>query len=262
MTKKIFWNSYAVLKESYSWILYIIFAFYIGYITITTTADGIRLLYFFVGVLILAGCLYYEYLKKLYRQMIQALTVNGDINASRTYRAKLQERDIVHGFKHSILLFDTLLLVDSGAYQECLDLMEANKKFFHSSIDYLFIKYHTQMFCYYYLNEYELGLTVAPKILEIKSMNKKKYSPLFSWQEVEGLIFTFKGRNQKAIDSFQQVNQSSMNTRERAHLLMLMAERYRDLGNTGKFGKYRKQAIALAPTIKIEKVKPYEKIHR
>lgn len=260
MTKKLFWNSYTIAKETYSWLLYLIFAIYIGYITVTATVASAKTFYLMVGTIILSGCLYYEYLKRLYGKMIQALTFDGDIQAGKRYKEKLTDRDVFHGFKHSIILFETLLLIDEGKYQHCLQHMETHQKFFKSSVDYLFIYYHNQLLCNYYLNRTEDGLAVAPKILQIKKMNQKRYSPLFSWNEIQGIIYSLQGRNQKALEELKKTNQSVMNTREKAHLQMLMAYCYRELGDTKSFGKHRKEAAALAPQFRFGKVKNNEKI--
>lgn len=260
MARKIFWNGYTIAKETYSWILYLIFAVYIGYITVTTTVTSARTFYLVVGLIILSGCLYYEYLKRLYGKMIQALTIDTDIQTGKLYKEKLTDRDVFHGFKHSIILFETLLLLDEGKYHQCLQQMETHQKFFKSSVDYLFVYYHNQLLCNYYLNKTEAGLEVATKILQIKKMNQKRYSPLFSWNEIQGIIYGLQGRNQKAVEELKKTNQSVMNTREKAHLQMLLAYCYRELGDTKSFGKHRKEATALAPTFRFEKVKNNEKI--
>lgn len=260
ISKLILWNSYSLLRFIFNWGLYLIFAYYIGYITINSQDTSAGALYLLVGSIILCGCLYYEYLKYHYRKMIQKLTMETNIPASRQLQEKLLEQDLFKGFKQSIIIFEALLLFDEGRYRDCLWHLEDHQRFFKSSTDYLFIYYYNQLLCYYYLNKQTEGLAVAQKLMQLKNLKKKSYSPLFSWQEIQGVIYGLQGRHQKALKEYQLVNHQAMNPREQAHLYMLMADSFREIGQLQDFGHYRKKAQRLAPTFQFRKVSDDEKI--
>lgn len=246
MIKKLLWNVFIFWKKIFNWLLYLIFASYIVHLVITAETNGARILFSLIGILILAICTYYEYLKKIYSKMINSLTIDSDTKKSVFYKDKLIKRDLCHGFKTSIILFDALLLIDMGKYADCLIHLENNKKIFKSSVDYIFIYYHTQLLCFYYLDMSDDGLLVGKKIMQIKSMNKKKYSPLFSWNEIQAIIFSLQGRNKKAIEELGRVNDTLMNSREKGHLNMITAKCYQEIGDNTNFGKYRKLSKEIA----------------
>lgn len=249
MLKKILWMGYYAAKASYMWIVYAIFASYIVYLGVTTEALGARIFFLVTGFLLLSGALFFEYLKRIYGKMIAALTIDADITLAKNYREQLEKADRFHGFKHSLVLFDSLLLLDAGKYSECLAHMEANRKFFKSTVDYLFIYYHNQLHCYYFLNQKAEALEIVKKMQEIKKLKQKKYSPLFSWDEIAGIQYSLEGRNQKALHSFEEVNTANMNNREQAYLYWMMANCYKELGVTKEVGHYRKQAREAGNTL-------------
>lgn len=249
MLKKVFWMGYYIIKASYMWLVYAIFAGYIIYLTLTTEALGARIFFLVTGLLLLTGALFFEYLKRIYRKMIAALTIDADIALAKDYRDQLKKADRFHGFKHSLLLFDSLLLLDEGKYRECLAHMETHRKFFKSTVDYLFIYYHNQLHCFYFLNQIEDALAVVKKMQEIKKLKQKKYSPLFSWEEISGIQYSLEGRNQKALKAFEEVPVANLNNREQAYLYWMMANCYKELGRTKEVGNYRQQARKAGNTL-------------
>lgn len=240
---------YYLIKASYMWLVYAIFAGYIGYLTLTTEALGARIFFLVTGLLLLTGALFFEYLKRIYRNMIAALTMEADIAKAKEYRQQLEKADRFHGFKHSLILFDSLLLLDEGKYSECLAHMAAHQKFFRSTVDYLFIYYHNQLHCYYFLDRSEEALAIVKKMQEIKKLKQKKYSPLFSWEEITGIQYSLEGRNQKALKAFEEVPVANLNNREQAYLYWMMANCYKELGQTKEVGNYRRQAREAGNTL-------------
>lgn len=211
--------------------MFFIFASYILYLGITTQNLFAKILFITVGLFVLGFSVYYEYLKSLYERMIRALTMDFDIPKAKHYRQQLITKDFMKGFKSSIILFDSLLLMDEGKYQETLDHMEENKKFFHSTVDYLFITYHNQLLCHYFLNQPTEAEIPLKRLFEIKQLKKKKYSPLFSWDEIAGVQYALANRHTKSIQAFEKVNTKQLNTREQAYLYYFMAQEYKKLSN-------------------------------
>lgn len=238
MIKENFWFGYNKIKKSYIWFVYIIFASYILYLGITSSTISTKLFFLTVGFLILSISLYYEYLKWIYQKMIFSLTMETNIPLAKKYQEKLIKQDFLHGFKQSIILFDSLLLLDEGKYEECLIHMKKNENFFRSTLDYLLIFYHNKLICYYFLNEHEKGLKQINKLLEIKSLNQKKYSPLFPWDEIEALRFFFEGRIKKSIQTFLRIESKYLNAREKTYLYYMLAQGYKKINDINKYGEY------------------------
>lgn len=238
MLKKSLWIGFNQVRKSYRWIVYIIFTIYIFYLAITTSALGAKIFFLFTGIFILSFSLYYEYLKNIQQKMIYSLTMDTNIVLAKEYREKLIIKDIFSGFKQSLILFDSLLLLDEGKYEKCLVHMEKNDSFFQSTVDYLYIFYHNKLICYYFLNNKKEGLQQIKKLSEIQALNQKKYSPLFSWQEIEAIGYFFEGRNQKSIQTFLKVEINQLNAREKTYLYFMIAQGYKNLNNINKYGEY------------------------
>lgn len=231
-----------MLKKAYNGMIIMIFTGYIMYLGTTVNNVSAKVLFIIVGIFMLSIFIYYEYLKSIYSKMINLLTMETDITLAKQFRTKLQRKDFTNGFKHSIILFDSLLLLDEGRYEDCLNHMNKEKRFFCSTIDYLFIYYHNQLMCYYFLNERENALAIIQKLMEIKKLNKKKYNPLFSWDEIDGIRYSLEGRNKKSLQSFEKVQESQLNKREKTYLYFLIANCYKSLKEIQLYGEKMKIA--------------------
>lgn len=231
-----------MLKKAYNCIIVVIFVGYIMYLGITVNSVLAKFFFSIVGVSVLSIFIYYEYLKSIYSKMINLLTMKTNITLAKQFKTKLQSKDLANGFKQSIILFDSLLLLDEGRYEDCLIHMNEDKKFFGSTIDYLFIYYHNQLMCYYFLNEREKALAIIQKLMEIKKLNKKKYNPLFSWDEIDGIRYSLEGRNKKSLRSFEKVRESQLNRREKSYLYFMIANCHKNLEEIQLYGEKMKIA--------------------
>ncbi len=238
-----------MVRKAYTWGIYLIFAGYLIYLGITTEALIAKIIFITIGSLVLGIGIYYEYLKNIYEKMILSLTMDTDISLAETYRQQLLEKDLFKGFKNSVILFDSLLLMDKGNYQACLDHMEKHQTFFRSTVDYLFIYYHHSLVCYYFLKDNDRAALQLRKLAEFKKMKQKKYSPLFSWDEIDGIRYSLADRNKKSLQSFQKVPVKQLNSREKAYLYFMIADCYKELADLSHYGEYRKKARAFGNTL-------------
>jgi hypothetical protein len=117
-------GKYILFRKIGLWLIYMVFASYIIYLTFTTPQQIAKAFFLITGILVLATVFYYDYLKSLYDKMISALTMETDIPKAQALKKQLQKKDIFKGFKHSLILFDSLLLIDEGAYEACILLQK------------------------------------------------------------------------------------------------------------------------------------------
>lgn len=240
-----------MFKKSYTWGIYLIFIGYVIYLGITTEMLIAKITFITIGSLVISISCYYEYLKTIYEKMITSLTMETDILLAKKYRQQLLEKDKFKGFKNSVILFDSLLLIDEGNYQECLNHMEKHQRFFRSTIDYLFIYYHHSLICYYFLRDNKRATNQLKKLADFKKMKQKRYSPLFSWEEIDGIRYALAGRNKKSITQFKKVAVKQLNLREQAYLYFMIADCYKELADLSHYGKYRKKAEEVGNTLSL-----------
>lgn len=246
-------GKYILFKKISLWLIYMIFASYIIYLAFTTPQLIAKAFFLITGIFVLATVFYYDYLKSLYSKMIAALTMETDIPKAHDLKRQLQKKDIFKGFKHSLILFDSLLLIDEGAYEACILHMEKHEKFFRSSLDNLFIYYHNHLHCYYLLGKNKDAKSVIKKIVAFKEIKSNQYSPLFSWEEINGIAYFLDGRNKKSIQSFNEVPINQLNAREKTYLNFMFAESYRQLRDFSKVGEYMSEMRKYSNTLSISR---------
>lgn len=252
--KKIFWTSIYTGKKFLLWCVYLIFVVYIVNLIMTTEQIGAKVIFAIIGATVLSIVLLFEYLKRTYDHMIYALTIDCSIPQAEAFKQQLLKKDIFHGFTRSIYIFDALLLLDKGEYQACLNHLAAHEAFFRSTYDYLFIYYHTQLHCYYFLNKTEEMNQVLEAIVKLKNLKKKQLSGLYSWHEIEGIKFAVQGRNKKSIEAFEKVDTTVLNNREQAYLFYMMGRSQLRADNPAEGNRLIKQARTLGKTLYIKPV--------
>lgn len=244
--KKFYWG-----KKIISWSMYLIFIVYVFYLLLTSSAIFTKIIFGTVGFIVMSICMLFELLKIQYDKMIAALTVSCDIEQAIELKTQLQKKDIFNGFKQSIIIFDSLIFLDSGNYQTCLSHLEKHKKFFHSTLDYLFIYYHTQMYCHYFLkNEEQLSDTLT-KLLQLKSIDNKKLSPLYSWHEINGMKYFCQKRFSTCLKELDKIDLSLANNRELAYYLYLKAQCFFQLNQQSNGNRTLNEAKKIGNTLRI-----------
>jgi tetratricopeptide (TPR) repeat protein len=243
--RTVFWKSMYLGKKIFMWCMYLIFAGYICFLIIQTPRMGAKLMFGLTGVIILGIILLFEYLKNLYEKMIYALTVECDVQKAVKLKEQLQQKDLFNGFKQSIIIFDSLLLLDTGSYTDCLQHLAQNQFFFRSTLDYLFIYYHTQLYCFFFLNQPEKILSVVRELAQLKHVKKKQLSQLFSWHEIDGIAYFAQNRLKKCLKELEQVDRTRLNNRELAYQLYLQGQCFLRLNETATGNRLLKEAKSI-----------------
>ncbi|MEI5995035.1 hypothetical protein [Candidatus Enterococcus mansonii] len=253
--KKLFWKSMYVGKKIVLWMAYLLFTLYIGHLVVASENIATKLIFGGIGCIVLSIVLLFEYLKNKYEKMIYALTVECDIQKSTQLKSELQKKDLFNGFKQSIIIFDGLLLLDEGNYPACLAHLHKNQRFFHSTLDYLFIYYHTQMHCYSFLNDEKNLKTTLEHLSKLKNSSKRQMRGLFSWHEITGINYFYQGRNKKCLSELEAVDKTRLNNRELTYHLYLKGQCLLRLNETSEGYRLLKEARAMGNSLAIVQVK-------
>lgn len=240
--KSLFIKGYYGWKVVFNILIYLAFFAYVLYLIIQASHISTKILYSLILIIVLGTCLYYEYLKQLYHKTVGILINDCDPIKARHSSELLRKRDLFNGFKGSLTIFNVLLLMDEGKYDECRKYLIDNDKFFRASIDNIFIKFHTELQLAWLLDNPSLGESAMTGLNKIRNTNQKKYSPLFSWDEIDGLNCYIKSRYSKALSYLNHVDASKLNAREQTYLNVLIADAYRESGKTNEIGTYLQKA--------------------
>lgn len=249
--KKLIWKSIYVGKKSVLWSIYLLFALYICYLVTRSQEVGTKLLFGGLGGIMLSIVFLFEYLKNIYEKMIYALTVDCDLKKAKDLKKKLQRKDLFNGFKQSIIIFDSLLLLDEGNYLVCLEHLHKNQNFFHSTLDYLFIYYHTQLYCFSFLNDEENLDHCLKSLFELKNVKKKQMRGLFSWNEIAGLRYFHQNRNKKCLSELKLIDKNRLNNRELTYLFYLKGRCLLKLNERSEGYRVLKEAKSLGNTLAV-----------
>lgn len=239
--KTIAWKSFFLGKRLLLWMVYFLFACYIGTLCLTSTALGAKLFFGGFGLLALVIVALFEYLKFAYENMIATLTVTCDLAEAYRLRQAFEKKDVFNGFKHSLVIFDTLLLLDQENYSACLAHLAAHQSFFHGSLDYLFIYYHSQLYCYHFISDEANVQHVLTKLNQLYASSKNQTSGLFSWQEIKALRYYHQGRKTKSLATFELIDENKLNNRELAYLYLFKADCLFALNKKAEGYRMRKQ---------------------
>ncbi|OJG92799.1 hypothetical protein RV15_GL002744 [Enterococcus silesiacus] len=245
------WKSIYLGKKVFLWIVYLLFAVYIYYLVTSSQELGAKLIFGGLGGLVLSIVLLFEYLKNIYEKMIYALTVECDLEKAIALKELLQKKDLFNGFKQSIIIFDSLLLLDEGNYECCLAHLHKNQSFFRSTLDYLFIYYHTQMYCYSFLKDEEKLATCLKSLFKLKNVKKKQMNGLFSWHEIAGMNYFHQNRNKKCLSELDLIDKKRLNNRELTYILYLKAHCLLKLNETSEGRRILKEAKSLGNTLAV-----------
>lgn len=114
-------------------------------------------------------------------------------------------------------IFDTLYYIDQMQYKKCLEHIEENSKFFHSSIDQLLIYHYTKFYCSFMLNDLECTKQEYNKLERMRNTKIKgaKVSPLFNWEFMDAIYLISRKDYKQSYNVFKSVNTDNMNPREK-----------------------------------------------
>ncbi len=248
------WKSFYYGKKMFVWSIYLLFALYIYSLIYSSETLGAQLFFGCIGFVALCIVGLFEHLKIVYEKMIYALNVHCDLEEAARLKEQLKRKDLFNGFKQSIIIFDSLLLLDAGKYIDCLAHLDKHQKFFHGTLDYLFIYYHTQMYCYSFLKD-EKNLTIAfEKLFQLKDKQKKKMRGLFSWHEISGLQYFHQQKNQKCLQELSLIDTARLNNRELSYLLYLQGHCLLKINKPNEGNRLLKKARTIGNTLAIVQV--------
>ena len=103
-------------------------------------------------------------------------------------------------------------------YKKCLEHIEENSKFFHSSIDQLLIYHYTKFYCSFMLNDLDCAKQEYNKLERMRNTKVKgaKVSPLFNWEFMDAVYLVSRKDYKQSLNVFKSVNTENMNPREKA----------------------------------------------
>lgn len=249
--KHLVWKGIYFGKKALLWFVYLLFALYICSLVISSQALGAKLIFGLIGVIVLSVVILFDYLKTIYEKMIYALTVDCNLSKAIALKEKLKKKDLFNGFKQSIIIFDSLLLLDAGNYTTCLKHLHSHQQFFHSTLDYLFIYYHTQMYCYFFLKDEENLTLCLEQLFKLKNGKNKQIRGLFSWHEITGIKYFHQNRNRKCLSELDLVDQNRLNNRELTYLFFLKGQCLLKLNEQSAGHRLLKKAKEVGKTLAI-----------
>lgn len=198
-------------------VFYIIFALFMIYQIVQAKTILIKIILLLLSVLILGVALYSEYLKYLYRKAIKIITI--DLNPEKAMQEfdHLLKKDVFHAYKNDKKIFDTLYYMDQMQYKECLNHLQENYKFFHSSADQLLIYHYTNFYCSYMVDDYATAQSEYNKLERMRNTKVKgiRISPLYNWEFMDGLYLMSRKDYKQSLNVFKSVNTQNMNLREK-----------------------------------------------
>lgn len=206
------------LQRVLSFVFYIIFAIFMAYQIVQAKAISVKIVLSLLSILILGVALYSEYLKYLYSEAIKTITIDLDPEKAMQKFNHLLKKDFFHAYKNDKKIFDTLYYMDQMQYKECLDHLQENYKFFHSSADQLLIYHFTNFYCSYMVGDSETSQSEYKKLKRMRDTKVKgvRVSPLYNWEFIDGLYLLSKKDYKQSFNVMKTVNTQNMNLREKA----------------------------------------------
>ena len=207
---------------------YIAFGLYSIYIIQNATVLSTKIFYGCLAILLLSVSIYSEYLRHLYNKAIRTLTMDVNPELARKQMDYLLKRDVLKAYKNSELIFNTLYASDMLEIEYGLNLLEKNKKFFHSSLDQLLIYHYSKFYLSFLKEDFTTTINEYSYLIRLKNSKVKgnKVSPLYNWEFINA-IYQFARKNYKtSINIFHTINIKNMNHRELMHLYYQMGNIY------------------------------------
>lgn len=244
--------------------IYLIFTGYSVYQMIQTPQLEGKICYLLILCLILGIALWSEYLRHLYTKAIQLLNMNGNPEAAKQQFHQLLKKDVFKGYRKNELIFDTLYYTDQLKPMNCLQTLEKDYKFFHSSMDNLLIWDYTKFYAYFLLKNRTKTKQQYERVMKLKDVKIKgtKISPLYNWEFIEAIYQLSCKDYKKSLKAFQNVNPKNMNHRELMHYYYQFAQLYLAMKDTTNATLYLDKVIALGgDSLMMQTAKNIRSIH-
>ena len=205
-------------QQIISYAFYILFAGYSIYKIFQAKFMSTKILVIIRLIIILGVALYSEYLKHLYKKAIKTIAFDLDPEKANDKFNTLLKKDVFHAYNNDKKIFDTLYYIDQMEYKKCLEHIEENTKFFHSTVDQLLIYHYTKFYCSFMLNDLECAKQEYNKLERMRNTKVKgaKVSPLFNWEFMDAIYLVSRKDYKQSLNVFKSVNTENMNPREKA----------------------------------------------
>ncbi len=198
---------------------YIFYALFLLFAISLITAEQsliAQVLYSILVAAILYVVLTKEHLDSLVQKAIYAMNFEMDYAKAKEIYDSVEKKDIFKSYRKQRILFDVLWHLGRFESQIALNLIEANKKYFSSNLDSIYIRNTSSFYAYIQLGNRTQANRMYPEITKLRSarLNGKKLSALYNWEELEALHHFINKDYKKAKKSFTQVNTQNMNNKE------------------------------------------------
>lgn len=199
-----------------NFIFYIVFAGYALYKIFDVTSITTKVTIAVISAIILLIALYYEYLQFLYRKAIYQIAFLKDKEKARKTFDLLLKKDVFKAFKNNEKIFMTFYYIDGSQFKECLQILDDNHRFFHSSLDMLLVDHFSRFYSHYQMHNTEEMKKEYKALMNLKDKKIKgsKVSPLYNYDFIQGIYYAGCKEYKQAINCLKQVNTQNMNPRE------------------------------------------------
>lgn len=219
-------------------IFFIAFLIFSIYQIINATNLTTCIFYIILTIVMLSIAFYSEYFRLLYQKATKTLLFNVDTTLAKEQFNHLMKKDILHAYKNSEAIFDTLYFADEMRPEECLKTLEKNNKYFHGSLDSLLIYHYTKFYANFLQNKYEVTIAEYSHIIRLKEtkIKGKKISPLYNWEFIDAIYQFARKDYRQSLKIFNNIDDRYMNQREKMHM-------YYQKGNLNLILKKQRDAL-------------------
>lgn len=226
------------------YIIYIIFLVFSIQQVVISDSISAKILYSLIAVVFLAVTLYSEYLRAFYQKCIRTLIIDVDTKKAEQQFQLLLKKDILHAYRNSKAIFDTLYYADEMDAENCLKTLEDNDRFFHGSLDHLLIFHYTKFYACFLQGNFEAVAKEYSHLQKMKDTKIKgrKISPLYNWEFIDALYQFSRKDYKKSLNTFNSIHSENMNNRERMHLYYQKGMLYMKMNNPAKAAECFKEA--------------------
>lgn len=208
-------------KFMFKGLLYFLFVLIFVNLIVSANDTLTRILFSVVMILVLAFNILFDFLKHLYFLMQKALIVDCDFAEVEKNRNRLVHFDVLKGMKTSLILFDTLYLIDQNKPEEVFALLDKEQRFFSGHLDYLFIRYHSLFKCYTLINNKNQAKKAYHELNKLRDVSlrraNKQMNLLYNWKQIDGLLNYVEKDYKKAFSAYIACSTANMNSRELTH---------------------------------------------
>lgn len=190
-----------------------------------------------------------EILRFMYQKGIEQLVMKCNPEQALIIMNKLKKIDIIKGYQQSLLVFMSLYYRDCGEYDKLEELISLPS--FEHSASLKLVKKVNSFYIALRHNDIELASKLNKEINDIYlTKTKKRYAarPVYSLNQLNADFYLAKDNLNKAHDALRNINESTLNAREKTYYYISYAKYYQ-LKKQNKEEMMVKQAQELGPNL-------------